>query len=210
MSLLGRWCKETMILTAIILCGPFVLDCDGSICSKAAMKSCAWAVAKRMECVELAPAIGCPRASKAGASSTHSIRFARFGFGFAALWLVCYLPLLAAGAAVAPIAANDSTNQTVASTNWQAQFQIEKGFRIELVASEQLISSPAAMAFDENGRLFVAEMRDYPDQRERSPHLGRIRLLEDTDGDGLFDASTVYAEDIAWPSALACYDGGVF
>jgi len=41
------------------------------------------------------------------------------------------------------------------------------------------------MAFDENGRLFVVEMRDYPDGRQQIPHLGRVRLLEDADGDGV-------------------------
>jgi putative membrane-bound dehydrogenase-like protein len=126
------------------------------------------------------------------------------------LGLLCQLLSLAAGPSDAKQSPKDSGGQTVESTNWQAQFQIEKGFRIELVASEQLAASPVAMAFDENGRLFVAEMRDYPDQRARTPHLGRIRILEDTDGDGQFDSSTVYAEEIPWPSALACYDGGVF
>ena len=73
-----------------------------------------------------------------------------------------------------------------------------------------MVVAPVAMAFDENGRLFVAEMRDYPGNRNASPHLGRIRLLEDPEGEGEFTASTVYAEDLPWPSALACYDGGLF
>src|SRR6266576_2848274 len=60
-------------------------------------------------------------------------------------------------------------------------FEIEKGFRIELVTPESMVSSPVAMAFDEKGRLFVVEMRDYPDARERIPHLGRVRMLEDSD-----------------------------
>src|SRR5258707_6153456 len=89
-------------------------------------------------------------------------------------------------------------------------FQIKPGFRIELVAAEPMVVAPVAMAFDEDGRLFVAEMRDYPDRREENPHLGRIRLLEDTDGDGVFDASTVYADNLAWPSAVGRYGGGSF
>src|SRR5690348_7281851 len=90
---------------------------------------------------------------------------------------------------------------------WLSSFQIKKGFRLEIAASEALVSSPAAMAFDENGRLFVAEMRDFPNQQDKTPHLGRVRLLEDTDADGFFDSSTVYADDLAWPSAIACYNG---
>ena len=51
-------------------------------------------------------------------------------------------------------------------------------------------------------------MRDYSEQdKER---LGQVRLLEDTDGDGRFDKSTVFADKLSWPTAVACYDGGVF
>ena len=89
-------------------------------------------------------------------------------------------------------------------------FQVERGFRVELVAAEPMVAAPAALAFDERGRLFVAEMRDYPDRREESPHPGRIRLLEDLDENGVYQTSTVYASDLPWPSAVACYQGGIF
>src|SRR4051812_29184491 len=95
-------------------------------------------------------------------------------------------------------------------TNLVAQFQIKRGFRIELVASDPLVCAPAALAFDESGRLFVAEMRDYPDKRNQTPHLGRIRMLQDTDGDGVYDSSTIYADELATPSAIICYGGGIF
>lgn len=89
-------------------------------------------------------------------------------------------------------------------------FQVKKGFRIELVAAEPLVTSPVTMAFDENGRLYVVEMVDYSERREETPHLGRIRLLEDTDGDGKFDKSTIFADNLPWPTAIICYNGGVF
>jgi putative membrane-bound dehydrogenase-like protein len=89
-------------------------------------------------------------------------------------------------------------------------FQVKRGFRIELAAAEPMVAAPAALAFDERGRLFVAEMRDYPDRREESPHLGQIRMLEDMDENGVFQTSTVYADNLAWPSAVACYAGGIF
>src|SRR5437867_896130 len=87
-------------------------------------------------------------------------------------------------------------------------FQIKKGFRIELVAAEPLVVDPIAMSFDEDGRLFVVEMRDYSERRPE--RLGRIRLLEDTDGDGRFDKSTIYVDNLPWPTAVICYDGGIF
>src|SRR5579871_4512918 len=88
-------------------------------------------------------------------------------------------------------------------------FQVKKGFRIELVASEPLVASPVAMCFDERGRLFVVEMIDYSERRDETPHLGRIRMLEDTNGDGIFDKSTVFADNLAWPTAVFCYNGGM-
>ena len=66
------------------------------------------------------------------------------------------------------------------------------------------------MAFDEDGRLFVAEMIDYSERREETPHAGRIRLLEDVDGDGTFDKATVFADNLPWPTALICSRGGVY
>src|SRR5436189_4950587 len=96
-----------------------------------------------------------------------------------------------------PVAARDALNT----------FQLKKGFRLELVAAEPLVTDPIALAFDEDGRLFVVEMKDYPDQREQ--FLGQVTRLEDTDGDGRFDKSTVFAKGLRWPSAIACYGGGV-
>ncbi|MBI5802390.1 MAG: c-type cytochrome [Verrucomicrobia bacterium] len=98
----------------------------------------------------------------------------------------------------------------VEPTNAAATFQVKKGFRLELVASEPLVNSPVTMAFDEHGRLFVVEMIDYSERRDETPHAGRIRLLEDTDGDGKFDKSTVFADNLPWPTALICYGGGIF
>ncbi len=89
-------------------------------------------------------------------------------------------------------------------------FKVKKGFRIELAAGEPLVNSPIAMAFDENNRIFVVEMRDYSELREEKPHLGRIRMLESTRGDGVFDKSTVFADNLPWPTGVICYGGGLF
>lgn len=87
-------------------------------------------------------------------------------------------------------------------------FEVHPGFRVEQVAAEPLVNSPVAVDFDENGRLFVCEMRDYSEQDKE--HLGQIRLLEDTDEDGRFDKSTVFVDNLSWPTAVACANGGVF
>ena len=64
-------------------------------------------------------------------------------------------------------------------------FRLPDGFRMELVAAEPDVLDPVAMSFDEDGRLYVIEMRDYP--MGAGAPAGRVRLLEDTDGDGRID-----------------------
>src|SRR3569623_2065935 len=64
------------------------------------------------------------------------------------------------------------------------------------------------MCFDENGRLYVVEMRGYSEQPDEM--LSQIRLLEDVDGDGRFDKSTVFVDKLSWPTAVICYGGGIY
>src|SRR5438874_10120288 len=69
-------------------------------------------------------------------------------------------------------------------------FRLHPGFRIELAAAEPLLASPVAIDFDEDGRLYVAEYVEFNQHDSKIPHgRGRVRLLEDTDGDGVFDKS---------------------
>ena len=75
----------------------------------------------------------------------------------------------------------------------------------ECVAVEPQVVSPVAMAWDERGRLFVAEMRDYPE----SPTGGSIRMLEDRDGDGRYETSTVFADGLPFPNSVLPWHGGV-
>ena len=82
---------------------------------------------------------------------------------------------------------------------------------MELVAAEPLVQSPVAAAFDADGNLYVAEMRDYPYKpRPGKTPLGTVRLLRDTDGDGRFDQSHVFAEGLLWAAGIAPWKGGVF
>ncbi|MFM9964897.1 MAG: PVC-type heme-binding CxxCH protein, partial [Planctomycetaceae bacterium] len=89
-------------------------------------------------------------------------------------------------------------------------FLLKPGFHIELVGSEPLIRSPMAMDFDEFGRAFVVELPEYNQYGSTKPHgKGAIKLLEDTNGDGRFDKATVYVDDLNYPTAVACWDGGI-
>ncbi len=90
-------------------------------------------------------------------------------------------------------------------------FQIEPGFKVQLVASEPLIEDPVLIQFDEFGRLWVVEMRGYMtdiDGSEEDKPIGRISILEDENGDGEMDKSTIYLDGLIMPRALGLVKGG--
>lgn len=92
-------------------------------------------------------------------------------------------------------------------------FEIEEGFRIELVASEPLIHDPVAMDFDEKGRIWVAEMQSYMpgiEGKGEDWQIGRIVILEDQDGDGKMDHSKVFLDGLVLPRTISIARGGLF
>jgi putative membrane-bound dehydrogenase-like protein len=91
------------------------------------------------------------------------------------------------------------------------QFEVVDGFEMQLVAAEPLVVDPIAAAFDEEGRLYVCEMRDYPyTPAEGKDPIGTVRLLRDIDGDGRFDKSTIFADKLLWAAGVVPWKGGVF
>jgi putative membrane-bound dehydrogenase-like protein len=95
----------------------------------------------------------------------------------------------------------------VEPANAIATFQLQPGFRLEQVAAEPLLASPVAVAWDEAGRMFVVEMCGYSEDRDQ--RLGRIRCLTDTNDDGVYDHAEIFADQLLWPTAIACWDGGI-
>lgn len=93
----------------------------------------------------------------------------------------------------------------------KSTFKIEPGFTIELVASEPMVQEPVAMSFDGDGRLWVVEMRGFMPDIDGKGELeksGRISVLEDINGDGLMDKSTIYLDGLILPRALGLIKGG--
>lgn len=88
----------------------------------------------------------------------------------------------------------------------QSRFRLPPGFRIELVANEPDVIDPVAMTFDERGRIYAVEMRDYP--MGDSP-AGRVRLLEDKDGDGRYETSSVFADNLKLPNGVMVWRKGI-
>ncbi len=85
-------------------------------------------------------------------------------------------------------------------------FETEPGFKIELIASEPLLSDPVDMEIDEYGRMYVVEMHGYPLDKSGS---GKIRMLTDSSGDGKFDKSTVFADKLVLPNSIMRWKKGV-
>jgi uncharacterized protein len=88
--------------------------------------------------------------------------------------------------------------------------QVSPGFELQLFASEPMVVNPIYMNWDEKGRLWVIETVDYPNEI-KNDDIGddRIKILEDTDGDGKADKSTIFAEKLNIPTSFVFSNGGV-
>jgi len=87
---------------------------------------------------------------------------------------------------------------------------VPASFEPRLFAAEPEIAKPLCMAWDHRGRLWIAESSDYPnDLRPRGEGDDRIKICEDTDGDGKADKFTVFADRLSIPTSIAFSDGGV-
>jgi len=117
--------------------------------------------------------------------------------GIVALLLLAASSALAAEVRETPLSPADE----------QATFQLaDPQLRIELVAAEPQLNSPVAISWDADGRLYVAEMIDYP----AGPTAGQIRLLEDRDGDGRYETASVFAKGLNFPNGVLAARDGVF
>lgn len=135
--------------------------------------------------------------------------------------VACALPLAATGQASA---AEPNKEQTIAELaaklpkippktpeESRQSIKVSDGFRVSLVAAEPLVRDPVAIDFDENGRMYVVELPPYNGYAvEGFIGKGTIRLLEDTDDDGTYEKSTLFLDELTYPTAVACWDGGVF
>jgi putative membrane-bound dehydrogenase-like protein len=98
----------------------------------------------------------------------------------------------------------------LAPTESLAHFELAPHLRVELVAAEPEVIDPVSIAFDEDGRLYVVEMRDYPNgPAPGQPPLSTIRLLEDRDHDGRYETSFVFAENLLFPTGALPWNGGL-
>ena len=89
-------------------------------------------------------------------------------------------------------------------------FKLPEGAEINLFAAEPLLTKPVHMNWDSKGRLWVVSSPLYPHIKPGQEEIDQLIVLEDTDGDGAADKSTVFADDLHIPTAVLPGDGGVY
>ena len=118
--------------------------------------------------------------------------------------------LFAASATAAPKMSMIPSSAALEPAAARQAFELAEGIEIELVASEPMVISPVAMAFDDRGRLFVVEMPGFPlGNRPGQKPVDRVVMLEDTNRDGRMDKRTVYADGLAFPMGVLPWQDGV-
>ena len=108
----------------------------------------------------------------------------------------------------APSATARAPSPDVART--LSQMYVPQGFKVELIAAEPDVRQPVAFAWDERGRIWIAEAFSYPAKRPPGEGLDRIIILADEDGDGRFESRKVFAEKLNLVSGLEIGHGGVW
>lgn len=123
------------------------------------------------------------------------------------VWLI--IPLLASP----QTARSDDTESLPAAMSPEeslAAIQVRPGMKVELVASEPLIEDPVAFDWGPDGRLWVAEMCDYPNGLDgKGRPGGRIKVLSDRDGDGHYDHADLFLNDVPFPNGIKVWHAGV-
>jgi putative heme-binding domain-containing protein len=123
--------------------------------------------------------------------------------------IACALFAAAPGDEVVPHRQDEPPNRPYLPQEALEQMTVPDGFHVELVASEPDIVNPVAMTFDDRGRIWVTESVEYP-RKPAGPGRDRVKILEDTDGDGRADKISVFADGLNIPTGVAVGYGGIW
>lgn len=124
-------------------------------------------------------------------------------------FVVCFIVLVfAGGSALAQRALTEIPNPDVEFQ--QSMLKVAEGFEITLFASDPMIAKPIAMNFDAKGRLWVTSSEVYPHVKPGETPTDKVIRLEDTDGDGVADESTVLVGGLLIPTAVLPAPEGIY
>jgi putative membrane-bound dehydrogenase-like protein len=123
----------------------------------------------------------------------------------------CFLLLVLRGATADDMPPAQTIPSPLSPRDSLRYLQVHPALRVELAACEPQVVDPIALRFDEQGRMWVVEMRDYP----HGPAPGetprsRIVVLTDTDADGFFETAEVFADGLLFVTGIQPWKGGVF
>jgi putative membrane-bound dehydrogenase-like protein len=121
------------------------------------------------------------------------------------IWTIAFAPLSIATAAEPP-----TVRSPVSPQESLAHIVVADALKVELVAHEPNVIDPVEIRFDEDGRMWVVEMRDYPTGSPDGKTHSQISVLVDNDGDGFFESATVFADKLRFATGLQPWKGGVF
>jgi putative membrane-bound dehydrogenase-like protein len=109
------------------------------------------------------------------------------------------------------VSVRDGQEKALSPEESLKQIQLDGPYEAQLVAAEPLVLDPVEVTWDEKGRMFVADMRDYPlgPPNAGDPWLSRIQLLTDEDGDGRMDKAVTFADHMDNVQGLLPYNGGL-
>ena len=109
------------------------------------------------------------------------------------------------------VSVRDGQDKALSPEESRKHIQLDGPYEVQVVAAEPLVLDPVECTWDEKGRLFVADMRDYPlgPPKAGDPWLSRIQLLTDDDGDGRMDKATTFADHMDNVQGLLPYNGGL-
>ncbi|MDH4477027.1 MAG: DUF1080 domain-containing protein [Verrucomicrobiaceae bacterium] len=109
------------------------------------------------------------------------------------------------------VTVRDGQERALSAEESMKLIQLDGDYEVQLVASEPLVLDPVECTWDEKGRMFVADMRDYPlgPPKAGDPWLSRIQMLTDEDGDGRMDKAVTFADHLDNVQGLLPFDGGL-
>ncbi len=104
-----------------------------------------------------------------------------------------------------------ATTEALSPEETRKKITVPPGFEVRLFASEPEVVNPVAMTWDNRGRLWVLELYEYPKGAPNGARgRDRIKILEDTDNDGVADKVTVFAEGFSLAEGMMLGNGGVY